>query len=172
MVETDISRIRGMSIQNVMTREVIMLSAKDKIRVAWMKLMEHDVSGAPVVDDDGLVVGILSMSDINGSILERFLKAKALREATMPDADEATKEREETKELSLAMRAVTDSPVSSLLPMNQKVSSLGPLDSLERAIKMMADGNINRLPVVKEGRAVGIISRQDVILILAGKSKV
>ena len=171
MVETDISRIRGMSIQNAMTRDVVTLNAKDKVRVAWTKLMENDISGAPVVDDDGLVVGILSMSDINGSILERFQKARALREATMPDADEAAKDREETKELSLAMRAVTDSPVSSLLPMNQKVSSLGPLDSLERAIKMMADGNLNRLPVVKEGKAVGILSRQDVIMILAGKSR-
>ena len=171
MVKTDISKIRGMSIQNVMTRNVATLNAKDKVRVAWMKLMEHDISGAPVVDDDGLVIGILSMSDINGSILERFQKAKALREATMPDADEATKEREETKELSLAMRAVTDSPISSLLPMSQKVSSLGPLDSLERAVKMMADGNINRLPVVKEGKAVGILSRQEVIMILAGKSR-
>lgn len=160
-----------MSIQNVMTREVITLNAKDKIRVAWTKLMEHDISGAPVVDDDGLVVGMLSMSDINRSILERFQKARALREATMPTADEATKEREETKELSLAMRAVTDSPVSSLLPMNQKVSGLGPLDSLDRAIKMMAEGSVNRLPVVKGGKVVGVLSRQDVILILAGRSK-
>lgn len=168
-METDISRIRGMSIQNLMTREVVTLNAGDKIRVAWMKLMERDISGAPVVDDDGNVIGILSMSDINGSILERFRKARALREATLRDADEAT--REETKELSLAMRAVTESSVSSLLPMGQKVAGLGPLDSLDRAVKMMAEGNINRLPVIKDGKAVGILSRQDVIMVLAGKSR-
>lgn len=160
-----------MSIQNVMTREVITLNVKDKVRVAWTKLMERDISGAPVVDDEGIIVGMLSMSDINRSILERFQKARALREATAPTADETAKEREETKELSLAMRAVTDSPVSSLLPMNQKVAGLGPLDSLDRAIKMMADGNVNRLPVVKAGKVVGVLSRQDVIMILAGKSR-
>jgi CBS domain-containing protein len=42
---------------------------------------------------------------------------------------------------------------------------------LDRAIKMMADGNVNRLPVVKAGKVVGVLSRQDVIMILAGKSR-
>ena len=171
VVQTDVSRIRGMSVQNVMVREVVTLNAKDKVRVAWLKLMERDISGAPVLDDDSLIIGMLSMSDINRSIMDRFQKARALRETTTPDTDDATKEREETKELSLAMRAVTDSAVSSLLPMNQKVLALGPLDSLERAIKLMAEINVNRLPVVKEGKVVGIISRQDVIFILAGKSR-
>lgn len=171
VVRTDVARIRGMSVQNVMVREVVTLNAKDKIRVAWLKLMERDISSAPVIDDEGLVVGMLSMSDINRSIMERFRRAKSLRETTQPDADDETREKEETKELSLATRAVTDSSVSSLLPMNQRVLGLGQLDSLDRAIKLMADTSVNCLPVVKDARVVGVISRQDVIFILAGKTR-
>jgi CBS domain-containing protein len=159
-----------MSVQNVMVRDVVTVRADESVRTAWMSLMEKGISGAPVVDGDGALVGILSLSDVYRSILERVHKARALREATTQNMDEETKRKEETRELSLAMRAVTDSAVSSLIPMNQKIHQLGPLDSLERAIKVMAEQNVNCLPIVKEGKVVGIISRQDVIWVLAGRS--
>jgi CBS domain-containing protein len=165
----DPSRIRGMSIQNVMVREVVTVRHDETVRAAWMTLMEKGISGAPVVDGDGNLVGILSLKDMYHSIMDRVRNARTLREATSQSMDEETKKREETRELSLAMRAVTDSLVSSVLPMDQKVWHLGPLDSLERAIKLMAEHNVNRLPIVKDGRVVGIISRQDVILVMAGR---
>jgi CBS domain-containing protein len=35
----------------------------------------------------------------------------------------------------------------------------------------MAENNVNRLPVVKAGQVVGIVTRQDVILVVAGKTR-
>ena len=166
----DPSRIRGMSVQNVMTKEVVTVRADERIRTAWMTLMEHNISGAPVVDGSGSIVGILSMTDIYRSILERSRKARALREATAGTANEEVEEKEGTRELTIAMRAVTESSVSGILPVGQTVHQLGPLDSLERAVKLLAEEGVNRLPVVKNGKVVGIISRQDVICILAGRS--
>lgn len=157
-----------MSVQNVMIRDVVTIRHDATVREAWMAMMEKGISGLPVVDADGTLVGILSLKDVYTSVMERVRKAKALREATSPTMDEEIKRKEETRELSLALRAVTDSLVSSMLPMNQKILQLGPLDSMERAIKMMAEHNVNRLPVVKDGKVIGIISRQDVIWILAG----
>jgi CBS domain-containing protein len=159
-----------MSVQNVMVRDVVTVRADEPIRTAWMSLMEKGISGAPVLDGEGTIVGIISLTDIYRSILERVHKARVLREATTQNMDEETKRKEEARELSLAMRAVTDGMVSSLIPMNQKVHHLGPLDSLERAVKLMAEQNVNRLPIVKDGKVVGIISRQDVIWVLAGRS--
>jgi len=43
------------------------------------------------------------------------------------------------------------------------------LDSLERAIRIMGEKNVNLLPVLKDGRVAGVLSRQDVIWILSGK---
>ncbi len=161
-----------MSVQNVMVREVITVNAKDKVKSAWMTLMEKKISGAPVVDDEGALVGIISMKDIYHSIVERFKKARALRESmTAQPIGTEDIEKEEIRELTIAMRAVMDGSISSLLPMNQAVMHLGPLDSLDRAIKLMAEHNINRLPIVKEGRVVGIVSRQDVIMVLSGRSR-
>ena len=165
----DPTRIRGMSIQNIMVREVVKVGRDETVRGAWVTLMEKGISGAPVVDDAGNLVGILSLKDIYNAIIDRVRKARTLREATAQSMDDETKKREETRELSLAMRAVSDSPVGSIMPKDQKVWHLGPLDSLERAIKLMAEHNVNRLPIVKEGQVVGIISRQDVILVMAGR---
>ncbi|MGB2825791.1 MAG: CBS domain-containing protein [Thermoplasmata archaeon] len=166
----DPSRIRGMSIQNVMVREIITVRSSETVRTAWMSLMEKGISGAPVIDEEGTLVGILSLTDVYRSVIERVYKARALREAIAQNTDEETRRKEEIRAMSFSLRAVMDCPVSGLIPTDQKVFQLGPLDSLERAIRMMAENNVNRLPIVKEGKVVGIITRQDVIWVLAGRS--
>lgn len=170
-MQTDISRIRGMSVQNVMSREVVTIDAEMRLRSAWISLMENNISGAPVVDEEGLLIGIVSIKDIHEAIFENFNKAKALQKGNMQPDDGDESGCNETKELTMALNALFDSRVSDILPASQYVERLGPLDSLERAIKLMADKSVNRLPVVKEDRVVGIITRQDVIMVLSGRSR-
>jgi len=158
-----------MSVNNVMTREVVSIRASEDVKDAWLLLMEMDISGAPVVGDNGELVGILSMTDIFKSVLDRVQKARSLRESTMQEADPEAVDKEELRELSLALRAVAESKVASVLPKDQKVLSLAPGDSLDRAIHMIAEHNINRLPVVDNNKIVGIITRQDVIWTIAGR---
>jgi CBS domain-containing protein len=158
-----------MSVNNVMTREVVSIRASEEVKDAWLLLMEMDISGAPVVDDNGALVGILSMTDIFKAVLNRVQKARSLRESTMQEADPETVDKEELRELSLALRAVAESRVAAILPKDQKVLSLAPGDSLDRAIHMIAENNINRLPVVDNNKVVGIITRQDVIWNIAGR---
>lgn len=164
-------RLRFMSIQNVMTREVFCVRATDRVVDAWLSLMEKDISGAPVVDDDGLLVGVLSVTDIYRAVLDRVRKAKSLREATCQAPDKDAEEKDVLRELTLSLRAVAESKVSSLLPMKQDLLTLGPNDSLDRAIKIIAEHNVNRLPVVKDGKVVGIITRADIIAVFSGKRR-
>lgn len=166
-----LDRFRFTSIQNVMTRDVLCVKANDKVVEAWLTLMEKDISGAPVVDDDGLLVGILSVTDIYRAVVERVKKARSLRQVTTEEMDDEVRAREELRELTIAVRAVAEARVSSLLPMKPAVLTLGANDSLDRALKMIAENSINRLPVVKEGKVVGIITRQDVIAVFAGKKR-
>jgi CBS domain-containing protein len=160
-----------MSVSNVMTREVISIKASSKVRDAWVSLMKKGISGAPLVDDSGRLVGILSVTDIYRAIIDRIQKASSLREATSVVLSPADMEKEELREMSLSIRAVVESPVTSVIPKDQKVLSLSPEDSLDRAIHMMAEHNINRLPVVHENHVVGIITRQDIIWIIGGRPK-
>lgn len=164
-------RERWTSVETGMTRNVSMVRSTEKVKDAWLALMRKGISGAPVVDDSGALVGVLSMTDINRAIIERVEKAKALRAATMQFPDKAAEEKEEMRELAVVMRAITECPVCSILPKDQRVYSLGPFDSLERAIKLMAEKSVNLLPVVKDGHVVGVITRQDIILIVSGRSR-
>jgi len=168
-MEGSLGKARWMSVENVMTREVVSVKVSSKLKDAWLTLMEADISGAPVVDDSGNVVGVLSATDIYRAITDRIQKAKSLREATMQLADPDALEKEEVRELTLAIRAVAESTVQSILPKEQKLLALAADDSLDRAIKMMAEHNVNRLPVVKDGKVEGIITRQDIIWFLAGR---
>jgi CBS domain-containing protein len=158
-----------MSVNNVMTRDVISIKSSSKVKDAWLILMEADITGAPLVDESGRLVGILSTTDIFRAVLERINKARSLRQATEASASPEESEKEELREMSLAIRAVADSPVLSIVPKDQKVLSLSPGDSLDRAIHMIAEHDVNRLPVVHDGQVVGIITRQDVIWIMAGR---
>jgi CBS domain-containing protein len=161
-----------MSVNNVMTKEVISLRASSKVMDAWLILMEAEISGAPVVDDSGQLVAVLSATDIYRAILDRVQKARSLREAREDSSESAETEKEELRELSLAIRAVADSQVITVVPKDQKVHFLAPEDSLDRAIHLMAEQNVNRLPVVKDSQIVGILTRQDIIWVIAGRPKV
>jgi len=164
-------RFRFMSVQNVMTHEVFCVRASDKVVDAWFALMERDISGAPVLDESDLLIGILSVTDIYKAIVDRVKRARSLMQATTEPLDKEAELQEERRELTLSVRAVCEANVSSLLPMKPEVFTLGVNDSLDRALKIIAENNINRLPVVKDGKVVGIVTRQDIIAMLAGKKK-
>jgi CBS domain-containing protein len=159
-----------MSVKNAMSTEIISIRPNDRVIDAWLLMMETAVSSMPAVDEAGSIVGILSITDINRHIADRVGKARSLRELTAQTSDPAAEDREEIRELVLAIRAVAESAISSILPKNQKIHGLAPEDSLERAIHLMAENNVNMLPVLKDGKVVGIITRQDVIWVIAGKS--
>lgn len=168
-MESSPGRSRWTSVNNVMTKDVICIRETDDVKDAWLVLMEADISGAPVVDESGNLVGILSVTDIFNAIIERVRKARSLRESTTQITDPVAVEKEEVRELSLAIRAVAESKVPSILPKDQKILSLAPDDSLDRAVHMIAEHAVNRLPVVHGNRVVGIITRQDIIWAIAGR---
>ena len=158
-----------MSVNNAMSKEVICVKVSGSVKDAWLALMNADISGAPVLDDSGTLVGILSMTDIFREIMERFDKARSLRHATSSSSDASAADKEEVRDLSLVIRAIAESTVGSVLPKDQKVITLAPEDSLERALHLIAEHNINRLPVVHGNQVVGIVTRQDIIWLIAGR---
>jgi signal-transduction protein with cAMP-binding, CBS, and nucleotidyltransferase domain len=51
--------------------------------------------------------------------------------------------------------------------MTEPARTIGPDETLHRAAQLMVHGSINRLPVVDDGRLVGIISRADIVRVFA-----
>ena len=158
-----------MSVNTLMTKDVITVKATDKVNDAWVQLMETGISEAPVLDDSGNLVGVFTTKDISRNIIERYLKARSLHALTTQETDPVAIEKEEIRELSLAIRGVVESLVSAILPKEGKLLTIAAEDSIERAIHMMAEHGLSMLPVMKESRVVGVIARQDIIWLMAGR---
>jgi CBS domain-containing protein len=164
----DTSRITGMSVQNVMVKDVVTIGAGETVQSAWIKMVEKKISSAPVLDESGDLAGIVSVSDIHRLVLERFREIDCDSTGSGDMAEESDASIQ-AGGLGAAVSSITQMPVSSILPEGQTVISIGSLDSLERAIRIMGEKNVNLLPVLKDGRVAGVLSRQDVIWILSGK---
>jgi CBS domain-containing protein len=63
--------MRSVKVADYMARKLVTFKAKTPLFEAMTTMLEHRISGAPVVDDDGRLVGVLSEIDF----LERMLKA-------------------------------------------------------------------------------------------------
>lgn len=140
--------------KDIMVRNVITVKRDQTVEDVIRLLMEHNVSGLPVVDDDNRVVGIVS----EGDLIYRSKQLKLPSYFTILDGYiflESPKTMEEQIKKMVGYR------VEDI--MTEKVITLEEEDSIEKAASLMTDRKVNRLPVVKDGKLVGIISRRDII---------
>jgi CBS domain-containing protein len=129
-----------------MTEGVLSVTPGASLREAATVLVEHRVSGLPVVDDQGQVVGVLSETDI-------VVKASGGTEhsgylAWFFDSD-LTGEKVSAETVGQAM----SSPAVTITPDR----------TVHEAARVMIDERVNRLPVVRDGELVGILTRSDVV---------
>ena len=70
-------------------------------------------------------------------------------------------ERDYARKVALFGKASVKTPVSEI--MNTEVFSVGPQSSIEEAMALMTDKRIRHLPVIEEGKVVGVISIGDLV---------
>lgn len=120
-------------VKEIMTENVITTTSDIDVVYAFEKLMEHKISSLPVVDGDELI-GIITATDVGHNlILDKY-------------------------ELGTSVEEI----------MIKSVVTVSPEDTIETAIKCMKEsvsssGILNQLPVVNNGKLVGIISDGDII---------
>ncbi len=153
---------------DVMTRDVLALSPGMTLEQAAERLVQRGVSGAPVVDDRGRLIGILSESDIlrrlkriaEETLGKRYLTSRVHSLDLLAFLGEREHAAVET-----VYRQLRASKVAEV--MTTHVHGVAPTDSLETVAAAMIDYDVNRLPVVDAGRVVGIITRADLARVLA-----
>jgi CBS domain-containing protein len=148
-----------MNAADIMTSDVLTINGDASVLDAARILLRHRVSGLPVVDWNGKLVGVLTEGDL-------------LRRA------ETGTERRRQHWLELLLgpgRAAADyahahaRKVSEL--MSDQVVSIGPQTALEDAVALMERHKVKRLPVVTDGKLVGIVSRHDFLRALIDKAE-
>jgi len=139
-----------MKIRDVMTTDVTTASPETSLRDLALLLCERQVSGAPVVDATGTVVGVISEADLLAKQVSRPLSRRLPLEWILGerhDPDELRRRAATTVGQAMSSPAVT---IEANLPVRE-------------AANVMVDRGINRLPVLDGGRLVGIITRADLV---------
>ena len=142
-----------MTVEDVMTRDVITVSPATPIHEAASLMVGHGVSGLPVIDAEGRVVGIISEGDL--IVRQRHRKQTPWWHLFFTNGEQ----------LAQDYRKAVGTRVGEV--MTQRVVTISPVWSIEVAASILDSRNIRRLPVVLDGRLVGIVSRADVIKALA-----
>lgn len=139
-----------MKISDVMTRDVRTVTPETPLKEAAALLAREGISGLPVVDADGAVLGVLSEADILVKESGPQPAHHGLLAWLLEPVDPALPAKLEATSAGEAM----SSPALTIAPER-------PLR--EAATRMLEQG-VNRLPVVDdEGRLVGIVSRGDLV---------
>jgi CBS domain-containing protein len=138
-----------MRIEEVMTTDVATIGPEATLKDAARLLIGRRISGMPVVDADGHVLGVVSEGDLlfkqrgaserNGGILASLLHRGDDPELAKLDA-----------------RLVEEAMTSPAITIDAGWS-------LATAADRMLSNGINRLPVMSQGRLVGIVSRADIV---------
>jgi CBS domain-containing protein len=146
-----------MKVRDVMTRDVATVSPDTPVNEVARVMAGRGISGVPVVED-GAVVGIVSELDliVRNTRLEppAFF---ALLDGRIPLETPGHYRKRLQHMLGTQVRDV----------MTREVLSVGPDEELEALAELMVKRRVNPVPVLEGDRLVGIVSRSDIIRMMA-----
>lgn len=147
----------GITAGELMTREVVTVSPDSSLVEAVQLMARHRISGLPVVDATGTIVGMLTEGDLlrwregQSEKQARWLEMLAEGAHLAPDFLEGIQSQQ------LKVQAAMSPGVTTLSE-----------DTPARAVAdLMMRKRIKRVPVLRDGRLVGIVARSDLVRALA-----
>ncbi len=150
------------SVQDAMQKDVITLRRVDKIEDAAKILREKKISGAPVVDEDNKMIGIVSEGDIMRLLEFHSPNLNLILPSPLDLIELPIRMKSEYDEISAGLKKASLVLVQEI--MTRKVIKISPEKSISDAAELMDSHKVKRLPVVDEkGDMVGIITRGDII---------
>ena len=148
-----------MKVKDIMTTEMIVCRPEDTISSTAQLLKKSNISGLPAVEGDS-VVGIVSEMDIL-KLLEVPEHGGLWLPSPLEVFEIPIRELINWEETRHMLEDVGSKQIREI--MKKDVHVISPENSVEDASKMMSRHKINRLPVVEDGKLVGIITRGDII---------
>jgi CBS domain-containing protein len=140
-----------MQVRDVLTRNVIFVAADETVLKAVRTMLQNRISGLPVVDAGGNLVGMVTEGD--------FLRRGEIG---------TERKRPKWLEFLLGRGRLASEYVHASGRKVEEVMTGDPVsvaedDSLETVVELMERRHIKRLPVLRDGRMVGIISRANLM---------
>jgi len=136
------------NVEQLMTCEVVVVQQEATLKEVAQSLVRHRITGVPVCDALGAVIGVVSEADIlykERNPVERHGLVSWLAGGPLPA--EAAKTAALTAGGAMTAPAIT----------------ISPRETVEHAARLMMTNGINRLPVLDGARLVGIVTRADLV---------
>jgi CBS domain-containing protein len=140
--------------KDIMTWNPITVNAEAKIEEVSKILVEKKISGLPVVDDEDRLIGIISEKDM-------MAKAAELKIPFYVTLFESIIFLENPVRFNNELKKYTAYRVKDA--MTTKVISVEENAPMAEVVELLQKKNINRLPVLRNHKVIGIITRNDVL---------
>lgn len=138
-------------VDDVMTKDVVTVRPEASYKRVVELLTEHRISGLPVVDTTGVVVGVVSEADL------------LHKEEFAPSGDD-TQPLLQTRHRRIALVKARGDTAAEL--MSAPAITVSPYLKVGEAARILSRRGIKRLPVVDDrGRLVGIVTRADLLTV-------
>jgi len=147
-----------MKARDVMTTSVVSVTPELHTREVARILDHNAISAVPVVDDQGRPVGMVSEGDLIG-------RDESAREARCDWWLTLFAEGEMLSPVFLESLRTPDRRVGEI--MASPVISVGEETDIDEVARLLTAHRIKRVPVLRDGRIVGIVSRADLVRALA-----
>lgn len=153
-----------MKVKDAMNIDVITCKPDDPVSTLVDLFKNNHISGMPVVENEK-VVGIVSETDL----LKLFKTPEIPVDMLLPSPFEIIEMPLRSvirfEEFKKTLEDIRMKPVRNI--MKKKIYSISPDSTLEDASNLMVKYRVNRLPVIENGKLVGILVRSDIIRCLS-----
>ncbi|MEN8204543.1 MAG: CBS domain-containing protein [Pseudomonadota bacterium] len=156
-------KIGKLTVNDVMQRDVLAVDADWPLDKLAGFLVDNSISGAPVTDADGELVGVVSLTDL-------------VRHNSMTDKDTDTNnthdvylyelERHVSNEELRVFHTQYESPVQVREIMTPMIFKVSKEDSVQEVAETMLKGMIHRVFVTRKGKLKGIVTALDMLQVI------
>jgi CBS domain-containing protein len=139
---------------DIMTRNVVTIPPDATVAQAAAKMAQHGVSALPVCDASGKVVGMLSEGDLMRAFGEKHANRREWWLTLLAEGEKLAPEFVDY--LRSDHRRASDL-------MTRNVITASETTSLPQIADLLSEHRIKRVPIVRDGILVGVVSRADII---------
>jgi len=146
---------RETPVRDLMTTDVLSFKPQDTVQAAAEAMAERSIGGAPVVDDEGNVVGMLNDDDLIVSDVRLHMPTViSVLGAYLELPSSASRFDKE-------VRKAVGATVGDVMTEGPETCSEDA--TVEEVATTLHERNVSRLPVVRDGKLVGIVARGDIL---------
>ena len=140
--------------KDIMTKDVVTVTPDTSIEELSTLLVSNEISGAPVVNAEGAIVGMVTENDL-------ISRNKRLHIPTVVSFLDAVIYLESSKKFSDDVKRLTATKVGDICV--KKVVTITEDTTLTDIATLMSEKKVHLLPVVTSGKVVGIVGKRDVV---------